>query len=413
MSFSMTSFPVRQTLRRFVAPSDANATNSGHTTARQASDGFGKMPRFGLALLVTLTLLNSGCATWNKMIGKKDEPSPKLNLAWAKLKESEGNLTEARHGYEEVLSKDTKNVDAILGMARLNLKAKRMPEAEEGFKQALALKPHSTEVLSEIGNFYSDQQRWEEAIPLLQECQRLEPHEKNYQFNLAVALAKSGRIDQATPHFREAVGDAAAHYNIGRIMVENGKRVEAEEQFVIALSKDPNLTDAQYFLDEIRAGSSGRAQQVPVVANGAFRRNPTQQVAGTSMNNPPQIEQQQEVNPFEEAPTAGYSQSNIPANGPMNSSQGGRSKPIPSGRQPMYEHSGYEELEPPAEYAEAPLDGSSASTTSQASDIMLVSAEIPAEATPEVPARASVDSQLPPPRPRTAPGLIPPNHRIR
>lgn len=353
--------------------------------------------RTGLALCLSFMLASSGCASWNKLIGKKEEPSPKLNLEYAKFKESGGDLTTARHSYELVLSKEPNNVEAIMGMARLNLKAQRLVEAEEGFKRALALKPKSTEVLSEIGNFYSDQQRWDKAVPILQECQRLEPHEKKFQYNLAVALAKSGQTKEALPHFKESVPEGAAHYNVGRILIEQGKRQEAEEQFAIAIAKDPTLTDAQYWIDEIRATSSGKAQQLPATVD-ASGRNSTQQVAATDS-----VKTAEPQNPFEEAPTSGFSRSDtVPARPVINSRSNnhpamGNSAPNrrpnrtpPSGRQPLYPHEGFEELQPPPENTDRSAGQDSASTRSYASSIIQASAEEPAREAMAPPSSAAL-----------------------
>ncbi|MDB5385007.1 MAG: cellulose synthase subunit BcsC [Planctomycetaceae bacterium] len=343
--------------------------------------------RTGLATCLALGLASCGCASWNTLIGKKKEASPQLNLSYAKLQEQGGDFTGARHKYEEVLAKDPNNVDAILGMARLNVKAQRLVEAEDGYKKALALKPKSTEVLSEIGNFYADQQRWDKALPLLQDCQHIEPHEKKFQYNLAVALAKSGQTKEALPHFKEAVGDGAAHYNIGRILIESGKRKEAEEQFVIALAKDKNLTDAQYWLDEIRASNGGKAEQLPAIVDAGQRKNSTQQVAATAP-----VRTAEAPNPFEDAPTSGFSRSDTPParqvkntrapNQPASGHQvpnGRQQRTPPSGRQPLYPHEGVEELAPPPEYNEGSADQNSASSKSYASSIILASAEEPAK----------------------------------
>lgn len=348
--------------------------------------------RAGLALCLAFGLASSGCASWNKLIGKKkEEPSPRLNLAWAQLKETEGNLTVARHTYEQVLAKEPDNTEAILGMARLNMKAQRLVEAENGYAKALALKPKSPVVLNEIGNFYSDQQRWDKAIPLLKECQRIEPHEKTYQFNLAVALAKSGQTKEALPHFKEAVGEAAAHYNIGRILIEKGNRKEAEEQFAIAVAQDPKLADAQYFLDEIRSNNPGnsirpvspsRAQQLPTVVEATRGERSTQQVAATAPVKTAQIQ-----NPFEEeSPAFGFSRSdNIPALNISKKNEPTAEVPrpnlTPSGRQPIYPHQGYEELTAPIENPNGTADQRSASAQSYASSIIQVSAEEPANDT--------------------------------
>lgn len=285
--------------------------------------------RWSLVLCVAGSLACSGCAagSWNRLIGKKsaDEPSAQLTLAWAKLKENEGKLTEARANYESSLQKEPENVEALLGIARLDEKAQRLVQAEEGYKKALELQPKSPMVLSEVGKFYALQQRWEKAIPLLQEAQRMEPHEKSHHFTLAMAMTKAGRTDEALPHFTEAVGEAAAHYNIGRMLVESGKTSEAEQQFVLALAKDPNLTDAQYFLEEIRSNGDAGAQSAPIVAQPRQAPPATQRVSAT-------------------APGNGARPRVTPA-----------SNSAPQIRPATYPHSGYEELPPPPEM----MDGAS------------------------------------------------------
>lgn len=276
-----------------------------------------RLSHFGLVLCLAGTMAASGCAAggWGRLMGKKkDEPSPKLTLAWSKLKEDEGRLTEARSGYESVLAKEPKNVEALLGLARLDEKAQRLVKAEEGYASALALQPKSPRVLSEVGKFYSQQQRWEKAIPLLQDAQRIEPHEKSHQFNLGMALTKAGRSDEALPHFTEAVGEAAAHYNIGRLLIESGKSAEAEKQFTLALAKNPSLADAQYFLDEIRSEKTTRSEPLPALAQPKTKSPATQQVSGTVPTTRPVV---------------------TPA--------------TPARRPAVQPHVGYEELPPPAE----------------------------------------------------------------
>lgn len=289
--------------------------------------------RSGLVLCVAGGLALSGCAGggWSRLVGKKDQPSAKLTLAWAKLKEEEGKLTDARTGYEKVLAQQPNNVDAVLGMSRMNVKAQRMVDAEQGYDRALKLSPKSPAVLSEVGQFYAQQQRWDKAVPMLQEAQRIEPHEKNHQFVLGVALTKAGRTTEALPHFTDAVGEAAAHYNVGRLLIEAGKPTEAKEQFTLALAKDPTLSDAQYFLDEIRGGGDGSAPAAPIVAQPRKQPAVTQQVSGTT------AAERQTVTPAESR--------------------------IPSGRSPLYPHVGYEELPPPS----ASTDEASLSTPKSSS----------------------------------------------
>ena len=279
----------------------------------------GDRVRLGLVVCVAGGMALSGCAGggWSRLVGKKkDEPPANLTLAWAKYQENEGKLTEARTGYEKVLAEKPDSVDALLGLSRMNVKAQRLVEAEKGYAQAMKLQPKSPAVLSEVGQFYAQQQRWDKAIPLLQDAQRIEPHEKSHQYTLAVALTKAGRTADALPHFTEAVGEAAAHYNVGRMLIEEGHVREAEEQFALALAKDPKLDDAEYFLNEIRSGQipamRGAMATIATPVDGA-----TQQVSGTASSRRSTVT-------------------------PANLGQ-------PGGRPPLYPHVGYEELPPPPE----------------------------------------------------------------
>lgn len=78
------------------------------------------------------------------------------------------------------------------------------------------------------------------------------PDEKPFRFHYAIALAKSGRIDQAVPHFVTAVGSAAAHYNIGVILHDRGDLAASEDQFVTAIIENPRLEQAQVWLKKVQ-----------------------------------------------------------------------------------------------------------------------------------------------------------------
>lgn len=225
-------------------------------------------PHFGLACL---TAVLSGCVSSTQNLAGSplglsrnypiDSPAAqngnkkgnsRLHLAYAKLKESEGDAAEARKSYEQVLSENPKSTDAILGIARLDQLAGRNEAAEKGFKRAQTIEPKSALVLDSLGQFYSGLGRWEEATRVLSEAVRTAPGEKTYQHHLAVTLAKAGRIEESLPHFVQSVGPAAAHYNVGLILHEKGEIKASEEQFVQALMKDPKLEQAQYWIEEIR-----------------------------------------------------------------------------------------------------------------------------------------------------------------
>lgn len=192
------------------------------------------------------------------------DPS-ELNLAYARWMEDVGNLIEARRHYGEVLDNKPKNLDAVLGLARIDQLSGRTQEAEQGFLKALRHAPDSSEALHALGQFYASQERWPDAVDTLNKAMLAAPSEKLCRYHLAVALVHVGDINGAMPHFIRTVGDAEAHYNVGLILRDQGKLKDAEQQFLLAVTKKPELHQAQYWLDELRR----EQEAAQLVAQGA------------------------------------------------------------------------------------------------------------------------------------------------
>jgi Tfp pilus assembly protein PilF len=202
--------------------------------------------------------------------GKKADPqkNAKLHLAYAAHEETKGNEAGVRHAseeqrasydaarkaYQHVLTLNDKSVevDAVIGLARLDEVAGRVGEAEQGFKKAARLESDSPRSLDALGQFYSAQSRWSDALPTLQRAVSASPDDKAIRYHYAIALAKSGQLEQAKPQLVQAVGSATAHYNIGILLHEQGDLVGSEEQFSAALLENPRLEPAQNWLKEVR-----------------------------------------------------------------------------------------------------------------------------------------------------------------
>ena len=254
------------------------------------------MTRF-TAVILMLGLL-TGCATSSRgwpSFAKRDvdarqaranrkklkEPS-KLDLAYAKWQEQQGNATEARERYQRVLHDEPQSLEALLGLARMDQLAGRNAEAEQGFRKALKTSPNNTQVIDALGQFYTAQEKWPQAIDVLKQGLQLAPNDDTIRFHLAVATARSGDLATAKPLFVNSVGEAEAEYNLGLILHDQGKLDLAEQHFVQAVVKKPTLEQAQYWLAEIRveketknvlAGTSNRPRpemQAPAGAIPSF-----------------------------------------------------------------------------------------------------------------------------------------------
>jgi len=182
----------------------------------------------------------------------------KVHLTYAKWQEESGNLDNARDSYNTVLGQDRRSTDAIIGLARIDQLSGRTAEAEQGYMKALKLKPNDPHVLDAVGQYYSSQKKWDEAVAMLNSAMMSAPAEKTIRYHLAVALARSGDVERALPHFSKTVGDAVAHYNVGLILHEDNQLAESERYLMQAVLMKPDLEDAQYWLDEVRREQAGQ-----------------------------------------------------------------------------------------------------------------------------------------------------------
>jgi tetratricopeptide (TPR) repeat protein len=210
---------------------------------------------------------------------KTYKPPSKLQLAVANFQETRGWYDEARKSYEQVLAGDAKSVDAVIGLARLDQVAGRAAEAEAGFKKAVQMDGSSGKSLDALGQFYLEQKRLSEAVATLQRALASPADEdtaKLVRFHYGIALARTGQLDQATPHLVQAVGSAAAHYNIGLILHERGELAASEEEFGAAILENPRLKPAQHWFNVVRREreqiqAAGHIEQTAVTDRGPRR----------------------------------------------------------------------------------------------------------------------------------------------
>lgn len=252
-------------------------------------------------------LLFAGCTTTSLGVGKSGEtPSLteqkfatskeklkdpiKLHLNYARWQEHIGNLSEARDSYEFIIAEEPESVDAVLGLARIDQLSGRTHEAEQGFRKALKLSPNDPQALGAIGQFYAAEQRWGEAIQFLKNATSASPSDRAIRFNYAVALANSGNIDAALPEFTQSIGEAEAHYNIGLVLYETGDLAASEQHFARAVMINPELSEAQYWLSELR-GEEAKSPAIAANSSGARYEElppprPSSQQTGLSAPNP-------------------------------------------------------------------------------------------------------------------------------
>jgi tetratricopeptide (TPR) repeat protein len=147
-----------------------------------------------------------------------------------------GDYVTAAQGYRQVLSMDSRNRDALLGLAAIAQQQGQDEAAQHYYRQLLVLDPRdpvaqaallnfapdegNTEsrlksMLAEqprsaalhfaLGNFYADQSGWGDAQQYYFNAHTLEPTNAQFTFNLAVSLDHLGQRKLAAQYYQQAL----------------------------------------------------------------------------------------------------------------------------------------------------------------------------------------------------------------
>lgn len=210
-----------------------------------------------------------------------EKASAQLHLAYGHLQEQRGDAAAARVSYLKAIETDSKCVDAHVGLARLDLGVGRQKDAEKHLFDALKEVPDSPFALAALGQFHGDQGNWGQALDYYKQAMNVARDDKRYAFQYAVALAKSGQVEESRVFFTRSVGDAAGHHNIAVILQEQGDLDGAAIEAQLALTKDPQLTASRELLASITGGEPATDNGPAIRPGRAKMRGQVQQVSGT------------------------------------------------------------------------------------------------------------------------------------
>ncbi|HEU0219532.1 MAG TPA: tetratricopeptide repeat protein [Gallionella sp.] len=163
------------------------------------------------------------------------EPLVNQLLNDAYLAYRSGKLDDAQQLYREMLNKDVRNIDALLGLAAIAQQRGENLMAAQYYTRALSLDPRNavanagmsaltTDDNSEsrlktllreqkdsaalhfaLGNLYAEQARWGEAQQAYFNAYILESGNAEFAFNLAVSLDHLGQNKLAAQHYQRAI----------------------------------------------------------------------------------------------------------------------------------------------------------------------------------------------------------------
>jgi tetratricopeptide (TPR) repeat protein len=196
-----------------------------------------------------------------------------VHIDLARLLETEGNFDSAVAEYQKAIDaadapgrhhdgpRATAEQKALAHrrMAGALDRLGRFAQAETHYRQALKLDPDNPKVWNDAGYSYYLQHRWPDAIRSLKTAAKLAPNDGRIQTNLGLALAGSGKDDEALAALTRVGGAAVAHANLGYILASTGKMNEAREHYQMALQIQPQFEPARVALARLDADPAGHA----------------------------------------------------------------------------------------------------------------------------------------------------------
>jgi superkiller protein 3 len=200
-----------------------------------------------------------------------------LHYHAAKVFESNNSLEVAARHYQDAIAKAPQDARLHTAYARLLDRAGRFTDAEAEYRKAIELNPKDASALNDLAMCNNRQQRWDAAVSLLQQAIQKDPGNPLYRNNLALVLIDAGRPVDAFNQMASVHGEAGAHYNLGYMLLDRGKRQEAEQHFARALELNPQLAQARQMLEYVQLGQ---------VAQQASGTAPAVQESQTSLSRP-------------------------------------------------------------------------------------------------------------------------------
>jgi len=170
----------------------------------------------------------------------------------AKLKDEQNTIKQQQEEYEK-FKKMSGEMKALFDQAIEAKKAGQFDLAIEKLQQALTMDPKQPNILGHLADAYYQKGDNDTAVTRYKEAITIAPLDATLHTNLGNVYVKKGMIAEAQAEFEEAVrldpaNAAVNYYNVGVVMVNNGKNEEALTAFGKCVQADPNYAAAYYHL---------------------------------------------------------------------------------------------------------------------------------------------------------------------
>lgn len=192
--------------------------------------------------------------TWVEMVAR-DPNKPAV--------ERERLLGQARQVYQEVLAKEPKHLDALVGLGEMYQVTGEHDRLTDVLKRVM--RHHSTDAKAWawVAVKQGQLKNWVAAADSFGRAVQLDPENRTYRIHLGLTLVRGGRYDEGYEWLSKAMREAEARYNLAMMMAHNGDTERARAELERCLKADPNFAPAAEKLSTLAAGNP-HPQPMPV-----------------------------------------------------------------------------------------------------------------------------------------------------
>jgi len=207
--------------------------------ARALGHSFPQDPEILFILVHAYSDLSSRTAQDLGRNAPRSVPAHKLN---AEALEMQGKWDDAQREYETILEEhpDAPSVHYLLGrllLSRPDGNAQSAERAKQEFQKELQIDPQNAGAEYILGEMARQGSQWDDAIAHFRRATKLDASFGDAYMSLGFCLVAVKRYEEAIPPLQVAVrlqqGNPSAHYNLAVALSRTGKKEEAEKEFAI------------------------------------------------------------------------------------------------------------------------------------------------------------------------------------
>jgi tetratricopeptide (TPR) repeat protein len=169
------------------------------------------------------------------------------HLAAGKLFEKQDKLSDAESEYKTASATD-RSAEAVLGLANIYMRQHKLPEAETELRALVAARPEYAPARIQLGRVLAGEGKIDGAIAELTKAGTVAMTDLSVQRDLAYLYAMDKKYAEAEEGYRTLLAahpnDAELHQSLGKSLLEEKKFVDAQKEFLTAVTLKPDLGSA-------------------------------------------------------------------------------------------------------------------------------------------------------------------------